>query len=305
MSTRSAAPLDVRLAQNRHRLNARRQKLIETILEKADETFFLSSRELARRLDVDAATIVRTIQALGYERFADFTADLRRYFLTRITPYAVLKAETKKGRSVADHIARSLDRDLDNVKTLKARLDTDGVTELARQIHKSSRILVVGVDLAASLSWLLAYALAPLGFSAEAPVGSAGNVRHKVRVLGKNDLLIAISFGRCLRETVEAVISARERGVHTFGITDGPATPIARHCDGHLIATIGSPLYTGSYVAPVALINAILMACSQIQPNRSLAKLRQSEAEYFAGDRFYQEPVRRRRQRKQQLLRNR
>ena len=292
MSIRSAVPLDIRFAQARNRLSPRRQKLIETVLEHSDETFFLSSRDLAKRLGVDAATIVRTIQVLGYKRFADFTADLRRYFLSRITPYAVLKAETKKGRSLSDHITRSLERDLENVTTLKARLDIDVVSELAGQIHKSRRILVVGVDLAATLSWLLAYALVPLGFSSEAPVGSAGNLRHKVRVLGKNDLLIAISFGRCLRETVEAVIHARENGVPTFGITDSPVTPIARHCNGHLIASIGGPLYTGSYAAPVALINAIIMACSQIRPNRSLARLRQSEEEYFAGDRFYEEPAR-------------
>ncbi|HEV7765727.1 MAG TPA: MurR/RpiR family transcriptional regulator [Thermoanaerobaculia bacterium] len=305
MSTRTALPLDVRLEENRSQLSPRRHKLIETVLERAEETFFLSSRELAKLLDVDAATIVRTIQALGYDRYADFTADLRQYFLARVTPYAVLKAETKKGRTVADHITRSLDRDLDNVAKLKERLDTDAVMDLAQKIHKASHILVVGVDLAASLSWLLAYALVPLGFSAEAPAGSAGNVRHKVRLLGKNDLLIVISFGRCLRESVEAAISARERGVPTFGITDGPATPIALHCDRYLIATIGSPLFTGSYVAPVALIDAILMACSQIRPSRSLSQLRQSEEEYFAGDRFYQEPSGRRAERKQQLLRKR
>ena len=305
MTARTALPLDVRLEQNRGRLSPRRHKLIETVLERADETFFLSSRELAKLLGVDAATIVRTIQALGYDRFADFAGDLRRYFLARVTPYEVLKAETKKGRTVADHITRSLDRDLDNVTKLKERLHTDAVTDLARKIHKASHILVVGVDLAASLSWLLAYALVPLGFSAEAPVGSAGNVRHKVRVLGRNDLLIVISFGRCLRESVEAAISARERGVPTFGITDGPATPIAMHCDQYLIATIGSPLFTGSYVAPVALIDAILMACSQIRPSQSLSKLRQSEEEYFAGDRFYQAPTGQRGKRKQQLLRQR
>lgn len=287
-----AVPLDVRFAQARHRLNGRRQKLIEAIIEHAEETFFLSSRDLAKRLDVDAATIVRTIQALGYDRFADFAADLRRYFLARITPYAVLKAETQEGTSLANHITRSLARDVDNATTLKARLDIDAVTELARQIHKSRRILVVGVDLAASLASLLAYALVPLGFNAEAPVGSAGNLRHKIRVLGKNDLVVAISFGRCLRETVEAVINAREMGVPTFGITDSPVTPIARHCDGHLLAAIGSPLYTGSYVAPVALINAIITACSQIRPNRALARLRQSEEEYFSGDRYYQEKTR-------------
>ena len=288
-------PLDVRFAQARHRLNPRRQKLIEAILDKAEETFFLSSRDLARRLDVDAATIVRTIQAIGYSRFADFAADLRRYFLTRVTPYAVLKAETKQGRSLADHIAHSLDRDRDNVTALKGQLNMDGLTDLAKQIHKSRRILVVGVDLAAPLAALLAYALVPLGFSTEAPAGSAGNLRHKVRVLSGSDLLVAISFGRCLRETVNSVISARERGVPTFGITDSPATPIARYCDRHLLAAVSSPLYTGSYAAPVALINAIVMACSQLQPNQSLARLRQSEEEYFAGDRFWEEPVRRRR----------
>ena len=72
------------------------------------------------------------------------------------------------------------------------------VVELATQIHRSRRILVVGVDLAASLAWFLAYGLMPLGLNAEAPVGSAGNLQHKIDGLGDKDLLIAISFGRCL-----------------------------------------------------------------------------------------------------------
>ena len=290
--TAAALPLDLRFAQARHRLSARRQQLIETILESADETFFLSSRDLARRLGVDAATIVRTIQAIGYRRYADFSADLRRYFLAKISPYAVLRAETKEGRTLAEHLRRSLKRDLDNVADLEARLDLDAVKDLARQIHKSRHILVVGVDLAASLSWLLAYGLVPLGFNAEAPVGSTGNLKHKVRVLGRNDLLVAISFGRCLHETVEAVLTARDNSVPTFGITDSSATPIARYCDRHLVATTGSPLYTGSYVAPVALINAIFMACSQTRPSRALARLRQTEEEYTSGTRFYEEPPR-------------
>src|SRR5262249_20957589 len=145
MSTRTAHPLDVRLEQHRRRLSPKRHKLIQTVLERADETFFLSSRELAKLLDVDAATIVRTIQALGYDRFADFAADLRRFFLARVTPYEVLKAETKKGRTVSDHITRSLDRDLENVTKLRERLDTDALMDLARKIHKASHILVVGV----------------------------------------------------------------------------------------------------------------------------------------------------------------
>ena len=143
----------------------------------------MSSRELAKRYNVDAATVVRAIQDLGYERFADFAADLREHFVRQITPYTVLKASTRKRRSVADHVDGGLERDTENLRVLKSSLQMERVVELATLMHRSRRILVVGVDLAASLAWFLAYGLTPLGFAAEAPVGSAGNLQHKIDVL--------------------------------------------------------------------------------------------------------------------------
>jgi DNA-binding MurR/RpiR family transcriptional regulator len=283
-------PLEVRFAQSQ--LSRSRRQLIRAILDSHEEAFFLSSREMARRYNVDAATLVRTIQALGYERFADFAADLRHHFVKQITPYAVLKAATRENRSVADHIRHCLERDSENLSVLRSSLDADQVVELAKAIHRSRRILVVGVDLAASLAWFLAYGLTPLGIDAEAPVGSAGNLQHKIDVLNGRDLLVAISFGRCLRETVESVLRARERGVPTYGITDGNTTPIAVHCDAHLVAPTDSPSFTGSYVAPMALVNAIIVACAHLQPKRSLALLGRTEEEYRSGERWYQEPLR-------------
>jgi len=262
------------------------------MLDNPEETFFLSSRAMAKRYDVDAATIVRTIQALGYDRFADFAADLRRHFVARVTPYAVMKAAAREKRSLADHVRHSIERDTENLSVLRSSLDPARVLELAKRMHRSRRILIVGVDLAAPLAAFLAYGLAPLGFDADAPVGSAGNLQHKVRVLTPKDLLIAISFGRCLRETVESVVRANDRGVPTFGITDSDTTPIALTAGAYLIASISSPSITGSYVAPMALMNAILVACALIQPKRSLAFLRQTEAEYRSGARWYEEPNR-------------
>jgi DNA-binding MurR/RpiR family transcriptional regulator len=286
----AATPLEVRFAQSA--LSGHRRQLIRSILDNPKEAYFLSSRELARRYDVDAATIVRTIQALGYERFADFAADLREHFVRQITPYTVLKAASEEKRSVAGHVVNGLDRDAENLSVLKATLDTDRVVALADEIHRARRIVVVGVDLAASLSWFLAYGLVTLGFAADAPVGSAGNLQHKVDLLTDRDLLIAISFGRCLRDTMHAVRRARERGVPTFGITDGNTTPIAMHCDRYLLAPISSPSFTGSYVAPLALVNAITLACTHLQPKRALAILRRTEQDYKSGERWYQEPRR-------------
>ena len=283
-------PLEARFVHAQ--LSRNRRELIRAILDNHEQAYFLSSRELAKRYNVDAATVVRAIQDLGYERFADFAADLREHFVRQITPYTVLKAATRKRRSVGDHIDGGLERDTENLRVLKSSLPTERVVELASRMHRSRRILVVGVDLAASLAWFLAYGLAPLGFAAEAPVGSAGNLQHKIDALTREDLVIAISFGRCLRETVESVLRARGRGIPTFGITDGNSTPLAMHCDGHLIAPISSPSYTGSYVAPMALINAIILACAHLQPKRALAMLGRTESEYRSGERWYQDPPR-------------
>jgi len=148
---------------------------------------------------------------------------------------------------------------------------------------------VVGSDLAASLASFLAYALLPLGLDAESPVGSAGNLQHKVRLLGKKDQLVAISFGRCLRVTVEAAKLARSRGVHTVAITDSDTTPLARECDAYFVASTAGATFSGSYVAPMALLNAIVLTCAEIAPSRALALLRQTEKEYLSGPRWYEE----------------
>jgi len=289
----SLTSLEVRFAQSP--LSGTRRRLIREILDNHEETFFLSSREMAKRYNVDAATIVRTVQALGYERFADFAADLRQHFVNHITPYTVLKAATQEKRSITDQVKHCLELDTESLSVLRSSIEANEAVELAKRIHGARRILVLGVDLAASLAWFLAYGLTPLGFDAHAPVGSTGNLQHKIDLLASNDLVVAISFGRCLRETVEAVDRAHARGVPTFGITDSDTTPIALHCDDYLVASTTSPSFTGSYVAPMALLNTIIVACAHLRPKRALAMLGRTEEDYRTGTRWYQEPIRRNR----------
>jgi DNA-binding MurR/RpiR family transcriptional regulator len=126
-------------------------------------------------------------------------------------------------------------------------------------------------------------------------VGSTGNLQHKIDLMTEKDLMVAISFGRCLRETVEAVERAHGRGVPTFGITDSDTTPIALHCDDYVVASTSSPSFTGSYVAPMALLNTIIVACAHLRPKRALAMLSRTEQEYRTGNRWYHDPQRKKR----------
>src|SRR6266496_6391172 len=123
----SPTALDARFAKTRHKLNPRRQRLVQAILDSADETCFLSSREMAKRFHIDATTILRTTQVLGYGSFADFAADLRRHFVSRINPYTALKAATREKRSITDHIDDSLEKALDNLNVLKSDMDRQRV----------------------------------------------------------------------------------------------------------------------------------------------------------------------------------
>jgi DNA-binding MurR/RpiR family transcriptional regulator len=288
--------LEARFEQAQANLNASRARLVRSILENAEENYFLSSRALAKRYGIDKATIVRSVQVLGYERYADFAADLRSHFVSRITPYTLMKAASRERRSVADHVEHSLEMDAHNLQALRSQLDAEQVIRLAKRLNKARRVIVIGADFAASISHLLAYALVSLGYDADAPLGSAGNIQQKVNLLGPKDLLIAISFGRCLQVTVDAVLRARENGVWTFGITDSEKTPIARFCDSYWTASIANPSFHGSYVAPIAAVDALLVACAHTQPNRSLSALRQKDVD--SRSRWYTPPEEEPRERK-------
>lgn len=282
-------PLGVRFLHSHAALSTKRQRLLQQILAESNETFFLSSREMGRRYDVDSATIIRTIQALGYEKFADFAHDLREHFVTKITPYSAMKAAEQTNRTVADRVRQSVEKDLENLNNFRTGLDADKIVELAGRINLARRIVVLGIDYAASLANSLTYGLVRLGFDADSPAGSSGVVQNRMKIMTPNDLLIAISFGRGLRETVEAVKSVRRRNVPSFGITNGDATPIAKFCDAYLITSIARTSFLDSYVAPVAAINAILVACAHSQSERSLEHLRQFEEDYLSSARWYKE----------------
>jgi len=272
--------LETRVAQVEPNLSANRQALIREILDHADETYFLSSRALAKKYDLDPTTIVRTVQALGYKRYGEFAAELRSHFVARITPYALMKSAVRDKRSVVHHIEHTVEMDIQNLNALRSQLDVSRVLEIGKRIDRARRIMVVGIDFASSLSNLLAYGLVSIGYDAEAPAGSAGNLQQKILLLGPKDLLIAISFGRCLQDTVDSVIRAHDNGVPTIGLTDSEKSPIARFSDTFWLTSIASTSFHGSYVAVVSAINALLVACSQLHPQRSLKVLRRKEQEF-------------------------
>lgn len=294
-NTRSAeTELESRFREHEPELTPKRVQLLRSLIAHPEENYYLSSVELARRHGVNTATLVRTLQALGYPTFADFAADFREHFLSRVTPRMIIRASAAKtGESLEDRVRRDMQRDLENLEVVVSNVQLDTLLITARRIREARRVAVIGADAAYFLAGLLAYILRVEGIDADAPLGHSGTVRSRVRLMEPGDLLIGISFGRCLRETVEAIRAARAREVFTVGITDGHATPVARYSDMHLVASGSSPIFLGSYTAPVAIINAIVWAVAHLDAQRTFALLRRTEREDQSSSRWFddkQEP---------------
>jgi len=275
----------IHLAERIDQLSIKRQEIIRPILEHPREFVLLSVRALAKRLHTDPATVVRIVHGLGFENYRQFQHHLHELSLVFATSLDTMKQSGTSG--APESPARdSLFRDLKNLQALKNTLDPGRFTPLAKRVYSARRIVILGADLATVIAEFLGYHLNLLGL----PVfvaSSAGSTTHTVRSLNEKDLLIAISFRRGIRQTVEGVDVARARGVYCVGIADTYLSPLARSCQELFLASIDSGFFGASYTAPIALCNAMLTAIGEFRRSRTMAIVRELDEEQRKGSRWY------------------
>ena len=282
ISQPSATPY---LTERINQLTSKRQEIIRPILENPREFVLLSVRSMAKRLHTDPATVVRIVRGLGFPSYRDFQRHLHDLSITFATSLDTMQ-HAGRDASMPSYVRDSLEQDLKNLHSLKNSLDAQRLISLVKRIHKARRILILAGDLATVLSEYLNYQLSVIGlpiFAANSP----GRVLHLVRTLRKGDLVIAISFRRGLRQTVEGAREARDKGAYCVGIADTYLSPLARECDEIFLTRIDSTSYAASYAAPVTLINALIAACGQYRHSHTLAVIKEAAEEQRKGFRWY------------------
>ena len=268
-------------------LSQRRRELIRPVFEQPRDYVLLTIRELARRLNTDAATAQRIVRGMGFGSHREFKAYLHDLSITLSTTLDGMQAAPHNGTSVAARIRESLNCDLKSLQALRHSLDPAQLTRVARLIYSARRVLILAGDAAGNLGSHLAYHLTFIGVPALVAL-TPGGTATAVRVIGKGDLVIAMSFRRGLRQTVEGMRAARTQGAYCVGVTDTFLSPVARLADECFLASVESR-FGDSYVAPVALLNALIVACAYSHQRRTLSLLKQAEKEQRTGFRWYQE----------------
>jgi RpiR family carbohydrate utilization transcriptional regulator len=269
-------------------LSPKRQELIRPVLEDPRRFLFLSIRALARKLRTDTATLLRATRGMGFSGYPEFRRYVHELTIAHATSLDSMLSSAGADSDIPAHVRDSLDQDQKAFIGLRNILDTEQLARLARRTWSARRVILLGGDLASALVFYLEHHLVMLGlpvFSATSP----GRVVHLVRTAGSKDLVIAISFHRSLRQTVEGMRQAKAKGAYCVGITDTFVSPIARFAQECFIVSVETCHFGDSYVGPMALLNVMLVACANYRRQRVLTLAREAAQEQQRGFRWYED----------------
>ena len=267
-------------------LSPKRQQTIRPVFEHPRGFVLLSIREVAKQLKTDPATMVRIVQGMKFRSYRDFQHYLHELSIALATSLDTMSSGARR-LTLPAQIKASLDQDLKNLNAFIASLDARRITLVVQRLHSAKRIVLIAGDLAANLVRFLEHHLNVLGLPVSCAI-SPGEIVHKMRHLGRNDLVVAVSFRRGLRQTVEGLRQAHSNGAYCVAVTDSLLSPMGQFADECFFTMVETPSFGASYVAPMALFNTIVVACANYRRSRTLSLLKKVADEQRHGFRWYE-----------------
>ena len=239
------------------------KKIANFILESYDKAAFMTASRLGKRVGVSESTVVRFAAELGYDGYPDMQKSLQKMIRNRLT--SVQRIEVTNDRlGDQDLLSMVLQSDIEKIRQTLEELDRDAFDRAVDAIVAARKIYIIGVRSSAALASFL-YFYCNLIFENVALVSAntSSEIFESLLRVGPGDVVIGVSFPRYSSRTVQAMSFARDRGADTVAITDSEASPLAPICRHTLRARSDMASFVDSLVAPLSLVNALLVAVSQ------------------------------------------
>lgn len=241
------------------------------ILSNYDKAAFMTAGRLGKIVGVSESTVVRFAAELGYDGYPSMRKALQEMIRNRLT--SVQRIEVAKSMIDDNDIVRSIiGSDIQNLQATLEILEQDSFNKFVDSVIEAKNIYIVGMRTSTSLSSFLGLYLNLLRSNVSVIHDTAASeVFEQIIRIGEGDLFIAISFPRYSSHTVDAMEFAKKMGAMTAAITDGPASPLNGIADVCLHAKSDMVSFLDSLVAPMSLINAIIIAVG-IKNKENLSK---------------------------------
>ncbi len=236
------------------------RRIAAYILDEYDKAAFMTASKLGKKVGVSESTVVRFAVELGYDGYPSMQKALQEMVLNRLT--AVQRIGVTNDRiGDQDIVSMVLQADADKLRQTNDMLDRTAFHASVAAITRARRIYVLGVRSAAILVNFLGYYLNFMFDNVQIITTSgAGEMFEKLVNVGAEDVVVAFSFPRYSTSTAAAVQYCRSVGATVIGLTNSQMSPLGQSCDHILIAKSDMVSMVDSLVAPLSVVNALIVA---------------------------------------------
>ena len=242
------------------RLSKGQKKLADYIRQEYDKAAFLTAAKMGEVVGVSESTVVRFAMTLGYKGYPEFQKALEELVRTKLN--SIQRMEVTYGRISQGEILTSvLQADIEKIKLTMGSMDQEAFEMAVDTILKAKRIYVIGIRSCAPLASFLSYYLQLICEDVTlVNTNSSSEIFEQLIRIGQDDVVIGISFPRYSMRTLKALEFANNRNAKVITLTDSVHSPMNLYSSCNLIARSDMAYIVDSLVAPLSVINALVVA---------------------------------------------
>ena len=237
------------------------QRLISAyIMESYDKAAFMTASKLGKTVGVSESTVVRFAVELGYDGYPSMQKALQEVVRNKLTSVQRMEVvnDLIGSQGVVPMVLRS---DMETIRLTAENLDRDSFDHTVDAILKARNFYIVGVRSSATLAAFLNFYLRNMMDNVHLVDANAVSEMFEQLVhVGPDDVVMGISFPRYSSRTIKTMQFCRDSGAKVVAITDSPQAPAAKVAEHVLIAKSEMVSIVDSLVAPLSLINALIVA---------------------------------------------
>lgn len=236
------------------------QKLIaEFILNNYDKAAFMTAAKLGISVGVSESTVVRFANELGFSGYPSLQKALQELIKNKLTTVQRLEL-SKDYVSDGDTLKGVLKADMENIRATLEKINNHTFEEVINSIFKAKKIYIIGLRSSTVIAEFLGFYLNIILQNVRIVSYGISDIFEQMINVKEGDLVIGIGFPRYATKTIDALDFAKDRGAGVVSITDSLLSPLATKADYTLIAQSNMASFVDSLVAPLAVVNALIIA---------------------------------------------
>lgn len=253
------------------------RQIANYIIEHYEKAAYMTASRLGDATGVSESTVVRFAIELGFEGYPEFQRAMQAIIRNRLTSFQRIEV-TNHLIGDGDVLDKILYADAEKIKQTAESIDRAAFDRAVDALINARNIYILGVRSSASLADFLGAGLLRVSDNVKLIRSTSGSeVFEQMLDIGEQDVLIAISFPRYSKRVVTAVEFAHKAGANVVSLTDSAHSPIAPLSDQLLLAQSDVAAFVDSLVAPLSIINALLVAISRKKQGELTERLRRLE----------------------------